>query len=139
MSDNTTIGLLTNINNSLGKIVELMLPQNQDAKKGQEQSVKNLSQGSLGSSANTASTASAAESISGLNVAQIVSSLDSLPEQVKMIAKLSGRTIRNFKHVLNSIVDTFTQDSFKSLDKKSELGVNLVKILTDLGLTYWNK
>lgn len=133
MSDNTTIGLLTNINNSLGKIVELMLPQNQDAKKGQEQSVKNLSQGSLGSSANTASTASAAESISGLNVAQIVSSLDSLPEQVKMIAKLSGRTIRNFKHVLNSIVDTFTQDSFKSLDKKSELGVNLVKILTDLG------
>ena len=133
MSDNTTIGLLTNINNSLGKIVELMLPQNQDAKKGQEQSVKNLSQGSLGSGANTASTASAAESISGLNVAQIVSSLDSLPEQVKMIAKLSGRTIRNFKHVLNSIVDTFTQDSFKSLDKKSELGVNLVKILTDLG------
>lgn len=133
MSDNTTIGLLTNINNSLGKIVELMLPQNQDAKKGQEQSVKNLSQGSLSSGANTASTASAAEGISGLNVAQIVSSLDSLPEQVKMIAKLSGRTIRNFKHVLNSIVDTFTQDSFKSLDKKSELGVNLVKILTDLG------
>lgn len=137
MGDNTTIGLLTNINNSLGKIVDLMLPQNQDAKKGQEQSVKNLSQGSLSSGANAAATASApapaAGSISGLNVAQIVSSLDGLPEQVKMIAKLSGKTIKNFEEVLNSIVDMFTQDSFKSLDKKSELGVNLVKTLTELG------
>ena len=135
MGDNTTIGLLTNINNSLGKIVDLMLPQNQDAKKGQEQSVKNLSQGSLSSGANAAATASApaAGGISGLNVAQIVSSLDGLPEQVKLIAKLSGKTIKNFEEVLNSIVDMFTQDSFKSLDKKSELGVNLVKTLTELG------
>ncbi len=134
MGDNTTIGLLTNINNSLGKIVDLMLPQNQDTKKGQEQSVKNLSQGSLSSGANAAATASApaAGGISGLNVAQIVSSLDGLPEQVKMIAKLSGKTIKNFEEVLNSIVDMFTQDSFKSLDKKSELGVNLVKTLTEL-------
>lgn len=134
MGDNTTIGLLTNINNSLGKIVDLMLPQNQDAKKGQEQSVKNLSQGSLSSGANAAATASApaAGGISGLNVAQIVSSLDGLPEQVKLIAKLSGKTIKNFEQVLNSIVEIFTQDAFKSLDKSSEIGVNLVKTLTEL-------
>ena len=133
MGDNTTIGLLTNINNSLGKIVEAMLPQNQDAKKGQEQSVKNLSQGSLSSGANAASAAApAARDISGLNVAQIVSSLDGLPEQVKTIAKLSGKTIKNFELVLNSIIDIFSQDSFKSLGKSQEVGASIIKTLTEL-------
>lgn len=133
MGDNTTIGLLTNINNSLGKIVEMMLPQNQDAKKKQEDNVKNLSQGGLSSGANAAKAAEpSAGSVSGLNVAQIVSSLDGLPEQVKLIAKLSGKTIKNFEQVLNSIVEIFTQDAFKSLDKSSEIGVNLVKTLTEL-------
>ena len=136
MGDNTTIGLLTNINNSLGKIVELMLPQNQDSKKVQEQSVKNLSQGGLGTGANNAAknTVSSAENISGLNIAQIVSSLDSLPEQVKLIAKLSGRTIRNFERVINSIISIFSNEAFRALDNKgSETGASLMKSLTELG------
>ena len=109
MGENNTIGLLTNINNSLNRIVEMMLPQNKDPQKSQEASVKSLSQGSLGSAANAKPTAGGASDLGGINVAQIVSALDGLPEEVKAIAKLSGMTIKNFAIVMKSIVRSCTR------------------------------
>lgn len=136
MGDNNTIGLLTNINNSLGKIVEMMMPQNGDPQKQQANAVKNLSQGGLGSgtggSAPTAEPAGGA--VNGIDVAKIASALDGLPESVKAIAKLSGRTVRNFTSVLTSIIKVFTSKDFKELDQKNtDSSANLIKAITELG------
>lgn len=133
MGENTTIGLLTNINNSLGKIVQLMLPQNKDAQKKQQDSVKNLSQGGLNSGSSAAQTASATTgTINGIDIAKVVSSLDGLPEQVRLIARLSGKTIDNFKEVLTVIIGIFTQDEIKSLDKSTKMSIELIKALNGL-------
>lgn len=138
MGENNTIGLLTNINSSLNRIVQLMLPQNQDPKKAQESVVKNLSQGSLGS-ANTArqaadTSATGLEGVGTINVGQIVSALDSLPLHIKAIAKLSGRTIKNFSNVMNSILKIFTLEEFSKIDEEDiTTATNLIKTLTELG------
>lgn len=135
MGDNNTIGLLTNINNSLGKIVEMMLPQNQDAQAKEADKIKNLSQGGLssGGAAPAADSGASAGTVGGIDVAKVASALDGLPESVKAIAKLSGRTIRNFTSVLNSIIKVFTAKEFKELDpKNTESSANLIKALTEL-------
>lgn len=135
MGDNNTIGLLTNINNSLGKIVEMMMPQNQDAQAKEADKVKNLSQGGLssGGAAPAADSGASAGTVGGIDVAKVASALDGLPESVKAIAKLSGRTIRNFTSVLNSIIKVFTTKEFKELDpKNTESSANLIKALTEL-------
>ena len=138
MGENNTIGLLTNINNSLNRIVQLMLPQNQDPKKAQESAVKNLSQGSLGST-NTAkqaadTSATGLEGVGTINVGQIVSALDGLPLHIKAIAKLSGRAIKNFSNVMNSILKIFTLEEFSKIDEEDiTTATNLIKTLTELG------
>ena len=135
MGDNNTIGLLTNINNSLGKIVEMMLPQNQDAQAKEANKVKNLSQGSLssGGAAPSADSAGAATELNGINLAQITSALDGLPEQVKAIAKLSGRTINNFTRVLTSIIKIFASDEMAKLDKKDAAAAEVIKAVAEFG------
>ena len=135
MGDNNTIGLLTNINNSLGKIVEMMLPQNQDAQTKEANKVKNLSQGGLssGGAAPSADSAGAATELNGINLAQITSALDGLPEQVKAIAKLSGRTINNFTKVLTSIIKIFASDEMAKLDKKDAAAAEVVKAVAEFG------
>lgn len=135
MGDNNTIGLLTNINNSLGKIVEMMLPQNQDARAKEANKVKNLSQGGLssGGAAPSADSAGAATELNGINLAQITSALDGLPEHVRAIARLSGRTINNFTRVLTSIIKIFTSDEMAKLDKKDAAAAEVIKAVAELG------
>lgn len=134
MGENNTIGLLTNINNSLNRIVEMMLPQNKDPQKSQEASVKSLSQGSLGSAANAKPAAGGTSDLGGINVAQIVSALDGLPEQIKAIAKLSGKTIKDFSKVMLAIVKVFSGEEFKSLNKdQAAAAKEMISAITELG------
>lgn len=118
MGEQSTINLLSNINGSLNKIVELMLPQNKDNIKANANKVKNLSQGSF-SSGNTMPKGSA--SIDGLNVSisDIVSSLDGLPQQVLEIAKLADGTIDQFKSVLIGIASTLNSKELSSISEKN--------------------
>ena len=117
MGEQSTINLLSNINGSLNKIVELMLPQNKDNTKDNANKVKNLSQGSFGSGK---SVPNGSASIDGLNVSisDIVSSLDGLPQQVLEIAKLADGTVDQFKSVLIGIASTLNSKELSSITEK---------------------
>ncbi|MBQ4232639.1 MAG: hypothetical protein II699_05110, partial [Lachnospiraceae bacterium] len=135
MGENNTIGLLTNINNSLNRIVEMMLPQNKDPQKDQASTVKNLSQGGLASNPSAgAAKGGASSELGNINVAQIVSALDGLPEQIKAIAKLSGKTIKDFSKVMLAIVKVFSGEEFKSLNKdQAAAAKEMISAITELG------
>lgn len=119
MGEQSTINLLSNINNSLNKIVQIMLPQNRDKTKENINQVKNLSQGGLSSNTAAAASKTADTTDLNINIAQVVSALDGLPEQVLLIAKLSGSTIKNFKMVMTDIISVFTNEYFSKLDNDS--------------------
>lgn len=118
MGEQSTINLLSNINGSLNKIVELMLPQNKDNAKTDADKVKSLSQGGLSSGG--AKPKGTATPVEGLNisVAEIVSTLDSLPEQVLEIAKLADGTIDQFKAVILGITSTLSSKELRGISEK---------------------
>lgn len=118
MGEQSTINLLSNINGSLNKIVELMLPQNKDNAKADADKVKSLSQGGLSSGG--AKPKGTATPVEGLNisVAEIVSTLDSLPEQVLEIAKLADGTIDQFKEVILGITSTLSSKELRGISEK---------------------
>lgn len=118
MGEQSTINLLSNINGSLNKIVELMLPQNKDSAKTDADKVKNLSQGGLSSGGTKPK--GAADQIEGLNisVSEIVSTLDGLPQQVLEIAKLADGTVDQFKTVLIGIAGTLSSKELRGISER---------------------
>ena len=138
MGDTNTIQLLSNINNSLNKIVEIMMPQNKDSRQKQAESIKNLSQGGITSATTSKEfvkkdSDKMDETIGTINVAQIVSALNGLPEHIRAIARLSGRTIQRFSDVLKTIIKVFNEDEFKQLDEsQTKAAGNLIVALSKL-------
>jgi hypothetical protein len=133
MGEQSTVNLLNSINNSLNKIVELMLPQNKDRSGADE--VKTLSQGGLSSSGPSkgSSASSVSGIVGGIEIAKVVSALDGLPESVKAISKLSGSTIRRFENVMRSIVSIFTDEKLLKIDNDStKAAAELIKALGGL-------
>ncbi len=135
MGDNNTIGLLTNINNNLDKIVKIMQPQNKNSQQAQAETVKKLNQGSGLNSASTAKDTAKkdTDNLDKISISQIISALNGLPKYVKEIANLSDKHIKNFTNVIKAIVGVFASDEFKNLDKdQTQAASNLIIALSKL-------
>lgn len=133
MGDNS-IALLSSINNNLKLIVDQMAPKN--GQSAERDKTARMSQGSLNSkNINTGSASADAKfTVGGADIKDVTSALNGLPEAVKAVAKLSGRTIARFNDAIINILRAFTTISGEVDPKQFKAVAQLMGNLNTLAI-----
>lgn len=111
---NNTIEILSSINRTVSTIATYVAPKNGTGK----ETTATLSKGSISTESASASAPNAKIGLSSIK--DFIGVISGLPVPIKAVAKLSGRTIKNFSKVMDKICDVLVNldERGKKIDSK---------------------